>query len=69
MYNSYFDAQIRQRGYEYFKADKVKNINLKDNTLTANVLGTKDYQVKVVFNNSDDNNMQLPIFYGRQKIL
>ena len=54
MYNSYFDNQIRNRGFKYYKAGKVTDLKENKNKVTALVNGTESYYVEVVFNETDD---------------
>ena len=54
MYNSYFDNQIRSRGFEYYKLGKVTDVVEEGNKASALVTGTGPYNVEVVFNESDD---------------
>lgn len=54
MYNSYFEEKIRQRGFEYFKKQKVCNIIENDNKITATVIGSQAYDVEVLFNKDND---------------
>ena len=55
IYKELVENHIRQRGYDYFISNKVKNINQNDNVYKSIVAGTKDYNVSIEFDKEDNN--------------
>lgn len=51
-----FEPQIKRRGKEYYKSNKVINFrtNKNNTSCTAEVLGTKKYNVTINFNNANE---------------
>ena len=46
-----FNNKILQRGYEYYENGLVENVVIKDNIVTAKVIGTTTYNVSVEVDN------------------
>ena len=47
--NEIVDNTIRKRGYSYFLEDRVKKFQLNNNIATAVVKGSRNYNVKIIF--------------------
>lgn len=48
-YDNLFEKQIIQRGINYSLSNKINNLNIKDNLLSAQIKGTKIYDIKIEF--------------------
>ncbi len=46
-----FERHILDRGYDYYINGVVENIEVKDNTISADVAGTVDYEVEIALDN------------------
>ena len=42
-----FSARILERGYDYYLCNAVKNMEVTEDSITADVLGTENYQVEI----------------------
>ena len=42
-----FEPHILGRGYDYYLEDAVENIDISENFIRADVIGTEDYEVKI----------------------
>ena len=46
-WESLFRARILERGYDYYLCNAVKNMEVTEDSITADVLGTENYQVEI----------------------
>ena len=53
-----FLEHIAQRGYEYYKENKVKNIALNKNSIKGQVKGNKIYDVEIEIINDNIENIK-----------
>ena len=53
-FDDLFEPQIRERGIGYYYNDLVKNIKYDNNTYSATISGTRNYDVKIKFNDKED---------------
>lgn len=50
-WEDWFQSKILDRGYDYFERDLVKNFKIRGNKITAQVDGTKSYNVEITLKN------------------
>ncbi|MCD7808337.1 MAG: SWIM zinc finger family protein [Erysipelotrichaceae bacterium] len=59
-----FWSEILNRGFDYYINGHVKDFNITDDMITAKVIGSKDYQVKVNLHNNHISHMSCNCAYG-----
>ena len=48
-----YDRKVLDKGYDYYIDDRVENLKLKDNVLTAFVYGNDKYNVRIIFDDDE----------------
>lgn len=56
-WQKYFSSQILERGYDYFKDNRIEIINASNESIDANVDGYRQYNLRISFNNNDIRSM------------
>ncbi len=56
-WKSFFAPHILERGYDYYYENSVKNLKVTDDTIKADVIGSKDYEVEISLNNGEIKDM------------
>lgn len=52
-----FATHILERGYDYYCENAVENLNVSDDVIRADVIGTDDYEVEISLNNGEVTDM------------
>lgn len=52
-----FAIHILERGYDYYCENAVENLNIFDDIIRADVIGSEDYEVEISLNNQDVTDM------------
>lgn len=61
-----FSKHILGRGYDYYLQNKVENMSVSGNVITADVIGSEDYEVSISLSNGGIRNMYfMPLCSGR----
>ena len=58
IYDNLFSPGVRERGEEYFSDGKIASFSQSDNKYTCKVNGTKQYNVKIIFNSENPNEIE-----------
>ena len=48
-----FATHILERGYDYYIDDAVENIDISEDCIRADVVGSEDYEVEISINNGE----------------
>lgn len=52
-----FANQILERGYDYYCENAVENLDISEDMIRADVIGSEDYEVEISLNNKDVTDM------------
>lgn len=52
-----FEAHILERGYDYYLENAVENIDISEDIIRADVIGSEDYEVEISINNGEVTDM------------
>lgn len=52
-----FEKQVLKRGHDYYYNNAVENMDVSDDTITADVIGSDDYEVEISLNNGEVTDM------------
>lgn len=52
-----FAAHILERGYDYYGKNAVKNLDISDDSIRADVVGSEDYEVEISLSNGEVTDM------------
>ncbi len=52
-----FATHILERGYDYYCENAVENLDISDDVIRADVIGTEDYEVEISLNNGEVTDM------------
>ena len=63
-WKDYFEEHILERGYRYYRSGNVEDLNITKNEITAAVYGSEEYEVSILFDGKEIEEMECTCPYA-----